>query len=189
MTLVLNSIPTCSGMTLQCPSVEQVLDMSGRVCEPCHGNGGTKHRAAVCHLFLCYTLQSVTLPPQHMENFSRPLEMMQCQEHKPFAGTKCFLKAEPLLKMSSAATWTGGNTAQVRELFRSDGRLTVGMIADEVNMIRETIFLILTEELGMRKICAKMVFRNLTEQQQDAWLSAVFDIQMRYGDAAASLIT
>jgi len=36
-------------------------------------------------------------------NFSRPLEMMQCQEHKPFAGTKCFLKAEPLLKISSAA--------------------------------------------------------------------------------------
>jgi len=29
--------------------------------------------------------------------------MMQCQEHKPFAGTKCFLKAETLLKMSSAA--------------------------------------------------------------------------------------
>ena len=29
--------------------------------------------------------------------------MMQCQEHKPFASTKCFLKAEPLLKMSSAA--------------------------------------------------------------------------------------
>ena len=38
-----------------------------------------------------------------MENFSRPLELMQCQEHKPLAGTKCFLKAEPSLKMSSAA--------------------------------------------------------------------------------------
>ena len=31
------------------------------------------------------------------------LEIMQCQEHKPFAGTNFFLKAEPLLKMSSAA--------------------------------------------------------------------------------------
>ena len=29
--------------------------------------------------------------------------MMQCQGHKPFAGTKCFLKAESLLKMRSAA--------------------------------------------------------------------------------------
>ena len=38
-----------------------------------------------------------------VENFSRHLEVMKCQEHKPFAGTKCFLKAEPLLKMNSAA--------------------------------------------------------------------------------------
>jgi len=40
------------------------------------------------------------------------------------------------------------------------------MIVDEVNMNRETVHLILSEELGMRKICAKMVPRNLTEQQQ-----------------------
>ena len=50
-----------------------------------------------------FVLNLVKVPPQHMENFSRPLEMMQFQEHKPFAGTKCFLKAEPLLKMSSTA--------------------------------------------------------------------------------------
>jgi len=61
-----------------------------------------EHRTAVCHLFVC-VLNSVTIPPQHVENFSSPLEMMQRQEHKPFADTKCFLKAEPLLKMSSAA--------------------------------------------------------------------------------------
>ena len=42
----------------------------------------------------------------------------------------------------------------------------------------ETIRFILTEEFGMRKICAQMVPRNLTEQQRDAWLSAVFDIQV-----------
>jgi len=59
------------------------------------------------------------------------------------------------------------------------------MIADEVNMNRETIRLIPTEELGMRKICAHMVPRNLTEQQRDARVRAVFDIQMHYGDAAA----
>jgi hypothetical protein len=63
------------------------------------------------------------------------------------------------------------------------------MIADEVKMNQETIHLILTEELGMRKICAKMVPRNLTQQQRNVRLSAVFDIQMHYGDAAASLLT
>jgi hypothetical protein len=35
------------------------------------------------------------------------------------------------------------------------------MIADEVNMKREAVRLILTEELGMRKISAKMLPRNL----------------------------
>ena len=40
------------------------------------------------------------------------------------------------------------------------------MIADEVNMNRETVHLILNEELGMREICAKMVPRDLTEQQR-----------------------
>jgi hypothetical protein len=48
-------------------------------------------------------LNSVTMPSQHMENFRRPLEMMKCHEQKPFAGRKCFLKAETFLKMSSAA--------------------------------------------------------------------------------------
>ena len=61
---------------------------------------------------------------------------------------------------------TGDNTAWVGELVRSDGRLAVRMIVNEVNMNRETVRLILYEELGMRKICAKMMPRNLTEQQR-----------------------
>jgi hypothetical protein len=48
----------------------------------------------------------------------------------------------------------------------------------------------LTEELGMIKICVKMVPGNLTEQQRDARLSAVVAIQMQYDDdAAGSLLT
>ena len=50
------------------------------------------------------------------------------------------------------------------------------MIADEVNMNWEPVRWILSVELGMRKICAKMVPTNLTEQQRDARLNAVFDI-------------
>ena len=49
-----------------------------------------------------FVLNSVTVPQQHMENFSRLLEMMHHQQHKPLAGTRCFLKAEPFLTMSSA---------------------------------------------------------------------------------------
>jgi len=63
------------------------------------------------------------------------------------------------------------------------------MIADEANMNRETVRLILTEELGIRKIYTKMVPRNLTEQRRDARWSAVLDIRMHYGDATASFLT
>jgi GH24 family phage-related lysozyme (muramidase) len=88
-----------------------------------------------------------------------------------------------------SATRIGDNTARVGELVRSDRRLTVRITVDKANMNRETVRLILTEGLGMRKICAKMVPRNLTNQQRDAWVSAVFVIKMHYGDAAASLLT
>jgi hypothetical protein len=77
-------------------------------------------KAAVCHFIV---LNSVTVPPQHVENYSRPLQMMQCQEHKPFASTKYFLKAEPILKMGSAADDLHQH-GRVRELVRSDRRLT-----------------------------------------------------------------
>jgi len=33
-----------------------------------------------------------------MENFSRPLEMMQCQKHKPFAGKKMFSEGRFLVE-------------------------------------------------------------------------------------------
>ena len=99
------------------------------------------------------------MPPQHMENFSRHLEIMQCQENKTFSGRT--LTEVEQRRGRPSATRTGDNTARVRELVRSDRRLTVRMIAGEVNMNRETVRLILTEELGMRKIWAKMVPRNL----------------------------
>ena len=63
------------------------------------------------------------------------------------------------------------------------------MTDDEVNMNWETVRLILTEDLEMINFCAKMVPRKLTQQQQEAWFSTVFDIQMHYGDATASLFT
>jgi hypothetical protein len=63
------------------------------------------------------------------------------------------------------------------------------MIAVEENMNRETVRMILAEQLGMKKNCAKIVPGNLTKQRRDARLGAVFDIQMRRGDAVASLLT
>jgi len=48
-----------------------------------------------------------------------------------------------------------------------DRRLTVRMIADELDMNSERVWRIFTEDLGIRKICAKMVPRLLNEGQKE----------------------
>jgi transposase len=54
---------------------------------------------------------------------------------------------------------TVANVDRVRTLVCSDRRLGVRLIAKELNMNRETVRQIITEDLGMRKISAKMVPR------------------------------
>jgi len=49
---------------------------------------------------------------------------------------------------------------------RENCRLTVRSIAEQVNINRETVKKILTEDLDMRKVCAKMVPKELTEEQK-----------------------
>ena len=58
-----------------------------------------------------------------------------------------------------SASRTDENVERVRQKLRSDRRLTVRMIADELGMNSERVWRIITEDLGMRKICAKMVPR------------------------------
>jgi hypothetical protein len=80
--------------------------------------------------------------------------------HKIFSEGRNLVEDEQRSGRPSAA-WTGDNT----ELVRSDRRLTLQVIADKLNMNREIGRLILIE-MGMRKICANMVPRNLIQQQQ-----------------------
>jgi len=44
--------------------------------------------------------------------------------------------------------------------------LTVRSIAEQVNIDGETVTNILTEDLDMRKVCAKMVPKELTKEQK-----------------------
>jgi len=53
---------------------------------------------------------------------------------------------------------------RVRSLVRSDRRLTLRMISRELNLNGFTVHQILTLNLGMRKVCAKMVQKNLTTE-------------------------
>ncbi|GFW22225.1 protein GVQW3 [Trichonephila clavipes] len=58
---------------------------------------------------------------------------------------------------------TAGNVVRVRDLVRSDRRLTVRMIGEELNLNHTTIHQILTNELKMRKICSKTVPKILSQ--------------------------
>ena len=59
---------------------------------------------------------------------------------------------------------TDKNVERVRQKVPSDRHLSVTMIADELDMNSERVWRIITEDLGMRKICAKMVPKMLNER-------------------------
>ncbi|VVC27483.1 Winged helix-turn-helix DNA-binding domain [Cinara cedri] len=52
---------------------------------------------------------------------------------------------------------TDNNVQRVRTLVHQDRRLTVRMLSDELNLKRETVRKILTDDLSIKKLCAKMV--------------------------------
>ena len=58
------------------------------------------------------------------------------------------------------------NLERVRSLVRSDRRLTLKMISSELNLNQFNVHHILTQDLDMRKVCAKMVPKNLTTKQK-----------------------
>ena len=59
---------------------------------------------------------------------------------------------------------------------RENRRLTVRNIAEQVNIDRETVRKILTEDLDMRKVCAKMVPKELIEEQKERRVLATKEI-------------
>ena len=71
---------------------------------------------------------------------------------------------------------TDENVERVRQKVRSDWRLTFRMIADELGMNSERVWSIITEDLGTRKICAKMVPRLLNEGQKERRVQVCQDI-------------
>ncbi|VVC36258.1 Winged helix-turn-helix DNA-binding domain [Cinara cedri] len=69
---------------------------------------------------------------------------------------------------------TDNNVQRVRTLVHQDRRLTVRMLADELNLKRETVRKILTDDLSMKKLCAKMVPKNLSAcLQEDTWFYSI----------------
>ena len=71
---------------------------------------------------------------------------------------------------------TDANEDRVQALVRSDRRLGVRVIAEKLNMNRETVRQIVKEDLRMRKISAKMMPRILTHDQKQRRLHSSSDL-------------
>jgi len=63
-----------------------------------------------------------------------------------------------------ATSRTEENVTKIHQIVRENRRLTVRSIAEQVNIDRETVRKILTEDLRHEEGCAKMVPKELTEE-------------------------
>ena len=71
---------------------------------------------------------------------------------------------------------------------RENRRLTVRSTAEQVNIDRETVGKILTEDLDMRKVCAKLVPKELTEEQKQRRVTICQDLLESQGDILGRVI-
>ena len=109
------------------------------------------------------------------------MDMMLYRGHRFFGGIKHFWMAvrvwETKLVLENLAHQNPDvKVNKVRALVRSDRRLTVRMIGSEFNLNHRTVHDILTVELGIQKICAKLVPKNLTKEQKENGRKACLDL-------------
>ena len=88
-----------------------------------------------------------------------------------------------------ATSRTKENTAKIYQIMRENCRLTVTSIAQQVNIDRETVRKILTEDLDMRKVCAKMVPKEFTKEQKQRRVTICQDLLDRQDDILGCVIT
>jgi len=88
--------------------------------------------------------------------------------HKSFLKGREQVEDEPRVGRLSTSK-TDDNVERVRSLVSSDRRLTLRRISSELNLNRFTVHQILTQDLDMRKVCTKMVPKNLTTEQKANW--------------------
>ena len=62
---------------------------------------------------------------------------------------------------------TENNVARVKAVLDRDRRLSVRLIAEEVGLPKKDVHRIITKDLHTRKICVKLVPKNLSDEQED----------------------
>uniref|UniRef100_A0A3B5AEK4 Tc1-like transposase DDE domain-containing protein n=1 Tax=Stegastes partitus TaxID=144197 RepID=A0A3B5AEK4_9TELE len=71
---------------------------------------------------------------------------------------------------------TEASVERIRQMVRGDRRLTVRLITNEQGMNRDNVWKIITKDLGMWKVCAKMVLKLLNDDQKDQRMQVFQDI-------------
>ena len=90
-----------------------------------------------------------------------------CRWYAPFRVGKEDVKDDARSGRPSTAR-KDENVKSVRRLLTGDRRTTLQMIADHLNIGKDTVRRIVTEDLGKRNICARFVPHALpTEQKQE----------------------
>jgi hypothetical protein len=74
------------------------------------------------------------------------------------------------------ASKTEENIEKTSEIVQKDRRLSIQMIVEMANMDKEMERQILHNRLNMRKVCAQMVLKTLTQEQKDNWKNFCSDI-------------
>ncbi|XP_060518460.1 protein GVQW3-like [Cylas formicarius] len=74
---------------------------------------------------------------------------------------------------------TAQNVDRLRVRVLGDRRVSLRMLGDELGINKETIRQMLHEDLGMRKVCAKMVPKVLTVEQKELRLTICEDMISR----------
>ena len=85
---------------------------------------------------------------------------------KEFSEGRDLVVDEPRTGRSTTSK-TDVNVERVKSLVRSDRRLTIRLIAEQLNLNKSTVHDVLKNNLQMRKVSAKLVPKNLTVQQKD----------------------
>lgn len=101
------------------------------------------------------------------------------QWHKDFSEGRELVEDEPR-SGRPATSKTVQNIAKVQQLVTENRRLTVINISDELNLNPRTVHEILKENLGLRKLCAKMVPKNLTPEQKETRKNVSSDLLGRF---------
>ena len=98
------------------------------------------------------------------------MEMRQCHAHVSLSGTSDSKSDAKIWKMTLSGrpsmSRTVDNVEHVKQMIYGNHQLTVQMIADELEINRDSMWKIITKDLGMWKMCAKIVLKLLDNDQE-----------------------